>query len=66
MSHNVFKTLKDFTLKSGKTGQFYSLPALARTFPNMTRGVVGQRAKGLVAHDIVRQVDEDLVGGRTK
>jgi len=33
MSRNAFNTLKDFKLKSGKTGQFHSLPALAKTFP---------------------------------
>ena len=30
-------TLKTFTTASGKAGQFYSLPALAKTFPNVSR-----------------------------
>jgi aconitate hydratase len=30
MSHNVFDTLKQFKPATGKTGQFYSLPALER------------------------------------
>ena len=37
MAHNAFKTLKDLKLKSGKAGSFYSLPALAKTFPNVKR-----------------------------
>jgi aconitate hydratase len=31
MSTDAFKTLKDFKLKSGKTGKLYSLPALAES-----------------------------------
>jgi len=54
MSHNVFKTLKDFTLKSGKTGQFYSLPALARTFPNIKRMPISLR---IVLESVLRNVD---------
>ena len=34
MPHNAFKTLKDFKMESGKTGKLYSLPALAKKFPN--------------------------------
>jgi aconitate hydratase len=30
MPHNLFDTLKDFKLASGKTGKFYSLPALEK------------------------------------
>jgi len=30
MSHNTFGTLQQFKLKSGKTGKFYSLPALEK------------------------------------
>jgi protoporphyrinogen oxidase len=33
MAHNAFKTLKDFKPGGGRIGQFYSLPALAKTFP---------------------------------
>jgi aconitate hydratase len=54
MAHNAFKTLKDFELKSGKTGQFYSLPALARTFPNVARLPVSIR---IVLEAVLRNVD---------
>jgi aconitate hydratase len=37
MVHNTFNTLKQFKLQSGKAGSFYSLPALARKFPNVSR-----------------------------
>src|SRR5205809_6255308 len=30
MSHNLFNTLQDFRMASGKTGKFYSLPALEK------------------------------------
>ena len=30
MAHNLFDTLHNFTLASGKTGKFYSLPALEK------------------------------------
>jgi aconitate hydratase len=54
MAHNAFKTLKDFELKSGKTGQFYSLPALAKTFPNVKRLPVSIR---IVLEAVLRNVD---------
>src|SRR5713226_2606600 len=31
MSHNLFNTLQEFKMASGKTGKFYSLPALERS-----------------------------------
>ena len=37
MAHNAFNTLKSFQPAAGKTGQYYSLPALAATFPNVKR-----------------------------
>ena len=37
MTHAFAKTLKSFATKSGKEGQFYSLPALAKQFPNISR-----------------------------
>ena len=37
MPHAFAKTLKTFTTASGKTGHFYSLPALARQFPGVAR-----------------------------
>jgi aconitate hydratase len=33
MSHNTFETLKTFQPASGKSGRYYSLPALAEKFP---------------------------------
>jgi aconitate hydratase len=54
MAHNAFKTLKDFEMKSGKTGQFYSLPALAKTFPNVKRLPVSIR---IVLEAVLRNVD---------
>jgi aconitate hydratase len=54
MAHNAFKTLKDFKLKSGKTGRFYSLPALAKTFPNVSKLPVSIR---IVLEAVLRNVD---------
>ncbi|HYF58649.1 MAG TPA: aconitate hydratase AcnA, partial [Burkholderiaceae bacterium] len=54
MAHNAFKTLKDFSPKSGKTAQFYSLPALAKTFPNVRKLPVSIR---IVLEAVLRNVD---------
>jgi aconitate hydratase len=54
MAHNAFKTLKDLKLKSGKSGSFYSLPALAKTFPNVKRLPVSIR---IVLESVLRNVD---------
>ncbi|MFN7641572.1 MAG: aconitate hydratase AcnA [Burkholderiales bacterium] len=54
MAHNAFKTLKDLKLKSGKSGRFYSLPALAKTFPNVKRLPVSIR---IVLESVLRNVD---------
>jgi aconitate hydratase len=54
MAHDAFKTLKDFEPRSGKTGRFYSLPALARTFPNVRRLPVSIR---IVLEAVLRNVD---------
>jgi len=54
MAHNAFKTLKDFELKSGKTGRFHSLPALAKTFPNVSRLPVSIR---IVLESVLRNLD---------
>jgi aconitate hydratase len=35
--HAYAKTLKTFKTASGKEGQFYSLPALARAYPGVSR-----------------------------
>ena len=37
MAHNAFNTLKTFQPSAGKSGQYYSLPALAQQFPNVKR-----------------------------
>ena len=54
MSTNAFNTLKDFKLKSGKTGKFHSLPALARKFPNVKRLPVSIR---IVLESVLRNCD---------
>ena len=54
MPHNAFKTLKDFKMESGKTGKFYSLPALARKFPNVNRLPVSIR---IVLESVLRNLD---------
>ena len=35
--HPFSSTVKSFRTASGKTGRLYSLPALAKTFPNVQR-----------------------------
>ncbi len=54
MSRNATPTLKDFRLKSGKTGRFHSLPALAKKHPNVSRLPVSIR---LVLESVLRNVD---------
>jgi aconitate hydratase len=54
MSHNTFNTLKEFSLSSGKAGKFYSLPALARKFPNVKRLPLSIR---IVLESVLRNVD---------
>jgi aconitate hydratase len=54
MAHNTFNTLKQFKLESGKTGSFYSLPALARKFPNVSRLPVSIR---IVLESVLRNCD---------
>src|SRR5512139_685599 len=54
MSNNAFNTLKDFKLKSGKSGKLYSLPALARKFPNVKRLPVSIR---IVLESVLRNCD---------
>jgi aconitate hydratase len=54
MAHNAFKTLKELKLKSGKDGSFYSLPALAKTFPNVSHLPVSIR---IVLESVLRNVD---------
>jgi len=54
MAHNAFNTLKDFKPLTGKTGRLYSLPALAKTFPNVKRLPVSIR---IVLESVLRNVD---------
>ncbi len=54
MAHNAFDTLKEFKLGSGKRGQMYSLPALAKRFPNVNRLPVSIR---IVLEAVLRNVD---------
>ena len=43
VAHAYPPTLKAFNTASGKSGKFYSLPALARTYPNVERLPVSMR-----------------------
>jgi aconitate hydratase len=54
MAHNAFGTLKSFKLESGKRAQFYSLPALAKRFPNVATLPVSIR---IVLEAVLRNVD---------
>ncbi len=54
MPHNAFDTLKEFRLKSGRTSRMYSLPALARSFPNVAKMPVSLR---IVLESVLRNVD---------
>src|SRR3954468_25082180 len=54
MPHNSFDTLKSFQPAPGKTGQYYSLPALAKTFPNVKRLPISLR---VVLESVLRNVD---------
>ena len=52
--NNAFKTLKAFSLSSGRTGQLHSLPALAKRFPNVKRLPVSIR---IVLESVLRNCD---------
>jgi aconitate hydratase len=54
MPHNSFDTLKTFQPVPGKSGQYYSLPALAKTFPNVKRLPVSIR---VVLESVLRNLD---------
>src|SRR5579859_5971848 len=54
MPHNAFDTLKTFQTATGKSGQLYSLPALAAKFPNVKRLPVSLR---IVLESVLRNVD---------
>jgi aconitate hydratase len=52
--HAFPKTLKSFKTASGKEGKFYSLPELAKTFPNVARLPVSVR---IVLESVLRNCD---------
>ncbi|WP_326538861.1 aconitate hydratase [Pseudorhodoferax sp.] len=54
MAHAFARTRKSFTTASGKTGQFYSLPALATEFPQIKRLPVSLR---IVLESVLRNCD---------
>src|SRR3990167_3688609 len=54
MPHAFAATLKTFKTASGKAGKFYSLPALARRFPNIKRLPVSLR---IVLESVLRNCD---------
>ncbi len=54
MPHNSFNTLQEFSLASGKKSQLYSLPELAKTFPNVAKLPISIR---IVLEAVLRNVD---------
>jgi aconitate hydratase len=52
--HAFAKALKTFTTPSGKAGRFWSLPALAKQFPNVARLPVSMR---IVLESVLRNCD---------
>ncbi|HMN93848.1 MAG TPA: aconitate hydratase AcnA [Hydrogenophaga sp.] len=56
--HPFAATLKTFRLPSGKTGRFYSLPALARQYPGVARLPVSLR---IVLESVLRHCDGERV-----
>jgi aconitate hydratase len=54
MAQAFAKTLKTFKTASGKEGQFYSLPALAKQFPNVSRLPMSIR---IVLESVLRNCD---------
>jgi aconitate hydratase len=58
MQHAFANTLKSFRTPSGKTGQFYSLPALAQQFPKVSRLPLSMR---IVLESVVRNCDGQKV-----
>lgn len=58
MAHAFAKTLKTFTTASGKEGRLYSLPALARQYPGVSRLPVSLR---IVLESVLRNCDGQKV-----
>jgi aconitate hydratase len=54
MPHNAFNTLQSFEPTAGKSGQFYSLPELAKSFPTVKKLPVSIR---IVLEAVLRNVD---------
>ena len=54
MPHAFAKTLKTFKTPSGKEGKFFSLPELAKTYPNVSRMPVSLR---VVLESVLRNCD---------
>jgi aconitate hydratase len=54
MKQAFANTLKTFAMPSGKTGRLYSLPALAKQFPNVNRLPVSMR---IVLESVLRNCD---------
>jgi aconitate hydratase len=54
MAHAFANTLQTFTTASGKQGQFFSLPALAKQFPNVAKLPVSIR---IVLESVLRNCD---------
>jgi len=58
MSHAFAKTLKSFELAEGKKAKFYSLPALAKQFPEIKRLPVSIR---IVLESVLRNCDGNKI-----
>src|SRR4249919_2147367 len=54
MTHAFATTLKTFKTRSGKTGSFYSLPELQKTYPNVARLPISMR---IVLESVLRNCD---------
>ncbi len=54
MSHNLHNTSQELALATGKTRKFYSLPELAKTFPNVKRLPISIR---IVLESVLRNCD---------
>ena len=54
MSHNLHNTRQKFQPAAGKVGEYYSLPELAKTFPNVSRLPVSIR---IVLESVLRNCD---------
>ena len=54
MAHAFANTLRTFKTASGKSGSFYSLPELQKTYPNVARLPVSMR---IVLESVLRNCD---------